>query len=359
VADGRLYVAQREAHTVHALNAADGSPSWQYTAGGRVDSPPTIHGGMVYFGSADGWVTCLRAEDGKLAWRFRAAPESRQIVSYDQLESVWPVHGNVLVIEHPEGRPHPVAYAAAGRSSYVDGGVHLVVLNAATGELLARRRISHRDAKTGLEPQNVIRGTNMPGAMPDVLATDGASVFMRHQRLDLQFGTQMSGGYGGWTSAGNRRVSGRLLVRGGDRLFGFGRKSYAITGSHGGLEKAYHLFAADTKLVKVPQAPGNKKRRRGPSTKVKYHWSQAIPFYVRAMVLAGDVLFIAGPRDIRDLTAARPGGTVHFRAVSAADGSTLAERTLRSAPVYDSFAATKGRLYFATVDDRVVCYAAP
>ncbi|MFW6163741.1 MAG: PQQ-binding-like beta-propeller repeat protein, partial [Planctomycetota bacterium] len=186
VAAGRLYVAQPEAHTLHALDAKDGSALWQFTAGGRVDSPPTVHGGRVYFGSADGWVYCVRAEDGALAWRFRAAPESRQIVSYGQLESPWPVPGNVLVVPHPERGPHPLALAAAGRSSYVDGGVYLHVLDGVTGQALASRRISHRDPETGLEPQKAIRGVSMPGAKPDVLSTDGTSVFMRHQRFDFR-----------------------------------------------------------------------------------------------------------------------------------------------------------------------------
>lgn len=380
-AAGRLYVAQREAHTVHALNADDGSPMWSYTAAGRVDSPPTVHNGLVYFGSADGWIYCLRAEDGELVWRFCVAPESRQVVSYGQLESAWPVPGNVLVCKRKD-RDNPVAYAAAGRSSYVDGGVYLCAVDAVTGELIARRRICHRDPETGLEPQDVIRGVTMPGAIPDVLATDGSSIFMRHQRFDLdtepleqnvdhlfcsagyvddtwwhrtylQIGRDMSGGYGGWGAAGNQRISGKALVRNENRAFGFGRKEYTITGSHLGLQSEFHLFAADTELIAPKQKnPG----KRPPKTQVKYVWSKAIPFYPRAMLLAGQTLFIAGPADVLDFDAKDPAGKVSFRAVSTEDGSTLAEYTLRASPVYDSFAAAGGRLYFTTVDGRVMCY---
>lgn len=377
VADGRLLVAQREAHTVHALDAADGSPLWCYTAGGRVDSPPTVCGGRVYFGSADGWMYCLRAEDGALAWRFRVAPESRQIVAYGQLESVWPVHGNVLVCKGPSGRR--VAYASAGRTSYVDGGVYLCGVDAATGELVVRRRISHRDPKTGLEPQDVIRGVRMPGAIPDVLASDGASIFMRHQRFDLggetlepdvdhlfssagflddtwwhrtylQIGQAMGGGYGGWANAGNSHISGRALVRNQSRAFGFGRKGYTITGSHIGLQSEYHLFAADIKPAATPKG-------RRSNAGVSYAWSKSIPFYPRAMLLAGDTLFFAGPEDVNDFDAKQPKGDVLLWAVSTEDGSKKVEYTLKASPVYDSFAACAGRLYFTTVDGRVVCYA--
>ena len=383
VAGGRLYVVQREAHTVHALDAGKGSPIWQFAAGGRIDSPPTIHEGLVCFGSADGWVYCLRASDGALAWRFRAAPEARQIVSYDQLESVWPVPGNVLVCQ-PEGRDHPVAWFAAGRCTYTDGGMFLYGVNARTGELLVTQRISHRDPKTGQEPQTSIRGVSMPGVLPDVLSTDGSSLFLRHARFGFdgkplpenvehlfasvgfmdgswwhrtywQLGTTMGGGYGGWTTQGNRRISGRILVRAGDRVYGYGRKGYTITGSHLGLQSELQLFAADTALIKTPPDP-KQKRRRGPSTKVRYLWTKAIPFHVRAMVLAGDTLVIAGPSDVGDLAAAQPKGAVSLWAVSPGDGSVLSKRELKASPVFDSFAACGGRLYFATVDGRVVCH---
>ena len=64
---------------------------------GRVDSPPTWENGMLYFGSANGWIYSIRAADGKLAWRYRAAPGDDQIVAYNQLESVWPARGTALV----------------------------------------------------------------------------------------------------------------------------------------------------------------------------------------------------------------------------------------------------------------------
>jgi outer membrane protein assembly factor BamB len=168
----------------------------------------------------------------------------------------------------------------------------------------------------------------------------------------------MAGGYGGWPSAGNRRVSGRLLVRDGSRLYGFGRKGYAITGSHLGMQSEYHLFAADAKLIRMPKPQGKKPKRRAPPTKVNYHWSRTIPFLVRAMVLAGDTLFVAGPSDVGDLFTSEPKAAVSLWAVSPADGTTLAEYRLKAAPVHDSLAASGGRLFLTTVDGRVICYKA-
>ena len=386
IAGGKLFVAQKDLHTVRALSAADGSPLWQFTAGGRVDSPPAVHGGLVYFGSADGWIYCLRAADGALAWRFRAAPRPLQVVSYEQLESVWPLHGNVLV--HQGQDASPVVHAVAGRSSFLDGGLFLYGLNARTGELLFQRRVSHRDPKTGRQPQETVRGVSMPGALPDVLATDGSSLFMRHMRFDMkgnplpqdvdhlyspagflddtwwhrtywQIGTMMGTGYGGWATVGNRRISGRLLVGGEDRVFGFGRKAYGITGAHLGLNSDFHLFAAAAELAQpkppaAPKQPGTRTRRA--AAKVHYHWSHELPFFVRAMVLAGDTLLVAGPSEVPDISAEKTAGDAWLWAVSASDGAKQAQYKLKAAPVFDGLAAAAGRLYFTTVDGRVVCY---
>ena len=78
-------------------DAATGETAWTFSADGRIDSPPTYYRGRLLFGSRDGWVYCLRAADGALIWRFRAAPVDRRLVAFEQVESAWPVHGSVLV----------------------------------------------------------------------------------------------------------------------------------------------------------------------------------------------------------------------------------------------------------------------
>jgi len=42
VAEGMVFVSAIDTHTIHALDADSGERLWSYTAGGRVDSPPTI-----------------------------------------------------------------------------------------------------------------------------------------------------------------------------------------------------------------------------------------------------------------------------------------------------------------------------
>jgi hypothetical protein len=89
-----------------------------------------------------------------------------------------------------------------------------------------------------------------------------------------------------------------------------------------------------------------------------------VPMRVRAMVLAGDTLFIAGPPDV--VADEDPAGAFEGRrgadlwALSAATGETLREiQHLKVPPVYDGLIAAEGSLYLSAKDGRVHCFAAP
>jgi outer membrane protein assembly factor BamB len=140
-AGGVIFLAAPDLHQVIAVGAKDGQTLWAFTAGARVDGPPTVHGGLCLFGCHDGWVYALRAQDGLLAWRFRAAPEEARILAYGQMESPWPVVGSVLV-------RGDLAFVAAGRHPSVDGGVRLLALRWATGEKVWEANIDNLDAIT-------------------------------------------------------------------------------------------------------------------------------------------------------------------------------------------------------------------
>jgi len=354
VAGGKVLVAAIDRHAVHALDAATGRKLWRYVAGGRVDSPPTYFEGRVLFGSADGWVYCLRADEGKLIWRFRAAPADRRILAYEQIESLWPVHGSVLVREG-------VAHVVAGRSAFVDGGMRLLRLNARTGQVVSQTPLSEKNPATGKNLQDTVKWLNMAVARPDVLSCDGRRIYMRSQAFDLkgkrlamgptltgpQEGTQQGGegthlfcptgflddtwfhrtywmygrtwssGWNGYFIAGRHAPAGRIISVGDDQVYVFGRRPqyYRWTSP---LE--YRLFAARKEWpAQAPQparkaAPkrkaqpkagrkGRAKRRggQGPVADARnYAWSTEVPILVRAMTLADRTLFVAGPRDVLD-----------------------------------------------------------
>jgi len=124
---------------------------------------------------------------------------------------------------------------------------------------------------------------------------------------------------------------------------------------------------ATAKQESPKQAIAKKKRARnvGPSNVAPSRklWSSAIPLTGKAIVLANDVLFVAGtpvifPED--DLAKAyegRMGGILW--AASASTGEKLAEYTLDAPPAWDSLAAAGGLLFFTLADGRVVCMGPP
>jgi hypothetical protein len=178
VAGDRLYVAGKDEHTLHALDIKDGRRLWQFTAAGRIDSPPTVHGELVLFGCADGRVYCLRAVDGELVWRFRAAPSDRRIVAFGQLESPWRVHGSVLVTGG-------VVYCTAGRSSYLDGGIWVFGLDPQTGEILHEARLDTW-ARTREDAQGkpFVPAYHMEGTHSDILVSQGDSIYLGQVKFD-------------------------------------------------------------------------------------------------------------------------------------------------------------------------------
>ncbi|MBN2131619.1 MAG: hypothetical protein JW741_19125, partial [Sedimentisphaerales bacterium] len=88
-------------------------------------------------------------------------------------------------------------------------------------------------------------------------------------------------------------------------------------------------------------------------------WHQWVPVRVRAMVLAGRQLFIAGPPDVVDPTdpmAAFEGrkGALLWT-ISPADGTKRAACELEAPPVFDGMIAARGRLFLSLRGGRLVC----
>ncbi len=284
IAAGRVFVAAPDSHTMHALDADSGAPIWHRTVGGRIDSPPTIYEQRVLFGSTDGCVYALRADDGALAWRFRAAPMDQRLMAMEHLESVWPVHGSVLV-------HRGVLYCVAGRSMFLDGGLRFWRLDARTGRALSETVLGNHEAATGKELQAYVSWLNMPVAKPDILSSDGKLVYMRSQpfhldgtRLPLEkmprrrdanrgapaatqradrahlfcptgflddsgwhrtywlYGSRFLSGWNAYYLAGKSAPAGRILVFDDELVYGFGRKPRYFRWT---TPMEHHLFAAD------------------------------------------------------------------------------------------------------------------
>ncbi len=382
VGGGRVFVASVNDHRITALDEKTGTRLWTFAAGGRVDTPPTFDYGTLLFGSNDGWVYCLRAIDGKLVWRFRAAPEDRRTMVDNQLESLWPVHGNVLVMDG-------IAYFAAGRSVYLDGGIWLYGVNALTGKKLCDTRVfvPHDEAPT--------KTFTMTGARPDVLVSDGKYIYLQQIKFDTELNRQEGLGRHLMTNSGladdtwfyrtfwrlgygdvydfpfsyikhDLQVPfGQLLVF--DDRTVCGLQTYmspnivpsgAVPSSRGCLlfADSNQPFTPDKKTSPATDFPAKTAR---PKTPAAHNWTVKLPFQARAMLLAGNTLFVGGwPDDgtTTELYAARAGERPgHLWVFSADTGQKIAEQELESSPVFDGMAAADGRLFVSLKNGKVVC----
>jgi hypothetical protein len=129
-------------------------------------------------------------------------------------------------------------------------------------------------------------------------------------------------------------------------------------------------------------ATGDWKLRQGfplaEQSALNFKWKVDKPdIQVRALVLADKTLFIAGPPDVVDEEAAffalddeevlaklaeqsellNGKDGARLWAVSAKSGKKLAELKLDSLPVWDGMIAADGKLYLATMDGAVACFA--
>jgi len=418
VADGRIFVSSVGRQTLYALDANSGKVVWKYLAGGRIDSSPTVYKKTVLFGCGDGRVYCLRADDGALAWRYLVAHADTQIVSCQHVESLWPVHGSVLIV-------NDVLYALAGRNMFFDGGLRLVRLNPRTGTLISENVMDEKDPKTGKNLQTLISAKYMPIANPDIFSSDGRAIYMQEQNFNLEgkrlgvaptqpgrkspagggrhlfcqtgllddiwfhrsfwiYGDNCGEGWGAY--AGTRRSTpcGRIMAFGKKRIYAY---QSSPLGNMLHPRTTYTLYAADKDPALAP-APkpdpaAKRKARRGKGRRprgggFKRHWQAPTPgMLVNAMVLAPDRLFIAGLPDLADETKMLgylPGADDAInrqladqnaawlgkrggllRAVSLDDGKKLAECKLDNIPVFDGMSAANGKLFLATVDGKVVC----
>ncbi len=432
IAAGMVFVGSLDAHTLFALDQEKGRRLWSFTAGGPIDSPPTYYKGLVLFGSNDGYVYALRAKDGALAWRFRAAPIDRRIMAWERVESKWPVHGSVLVHKG-------VLYCTAGRNMFLDGGIRFLRLNPLTGELLGEVVWNDKDPNTGKDMQLVYLkhtpGNTMPVAESDILSCDGRHIWMRSQKIDFTgkrleialkpasqqkppedfhifcevgflddsyffrsywtYGRRTIGGYGGWYQAGRLVPEGRILCVDDQCVYGYGRKPAFMTNAS---VLEYQLFAADKKVTEdAIRAVGRATREMNLRSKyrsanasdwrlrylfpekdltaVRFHWILDQPaLLVRAMVVAGDRIFVAGPplfiderraywrpddEDVKaklkkqaDALKGRYGAQIW--ALDKRTGKVLARYALHATPVFDSLAAANGRVFLTTTDGRVL-----
>lgn len=125
VAGDRVYFGSSADDKIYCLDARTGRELWVFYTEGPVRLAPSVVGDRIFFGSDDGSVYCLDAAKGSVHWQKRATPKDHRIPGNGRMISNWPVRTSVVVQDG-------VVYTTAGM--FPSEGVHLVALDAATGE---------------------------------------------------------------------------------------------------------------------------------------------------------------------------------------------------------------------------------
>ena len=381
-----VYVADRDGYCLHALDRENGKTRWTFIAAGRIDSPPTYHKGLVLFGSRGGWVYCLRASDGGLAWKFNGLPERRLICDTGRLESAWPVNGSIMIFQD-------TAYFAAGRSTFLDGGIGLFGLDPHTGAMKHGRILQgpyqdeHRDF-----PVPIGQTFQLEGFKSGIFSSAGNELFIRHQAFNRELEPiqlaqvktlhlMASPGflndspqhrtywtvdrnlrYGGPTAKFNSGPAGDTIafdgklfyeIRGyapGRNLPGRGRdlnprELYSVfSGSHG-----YDQGGKEDRNA-IPALGGWEKR-----------WNTATPFAGHAIAAAANTLMAAGvpmhadyfQEDTDASYAGEKGGIAWL--LDTKDGKKLQELRFEAPPVWDGIAIAHNSYFISLKDGSVVC----
>jgi len=265
------------------------------------------------------------------------------------------VAGGVVVVDG-------LAYFGAGRHGLADGGIHLYAAEPSTGKIVWHQRVQE-------------------GLILNLLASDGRSLGLgKRKGFDLK--------------TGERAAPPRLVPRGDydadlldptfvNRIYlSNGRVSGQWVASNKGWVIAIRKFRKYGYHAKyewnVP-GRGDWKLAGKRIGKGEEEWSVQVPLRMRAAVLAGETVFVAGapePIDprileakagkrwdlkrINQILAESPhltdpkGGELW--ALSAAEGKKLTSLKLDAPPVFDGMAAAGGRLYLSTRDGRLLCF---
>ncbi|MBT4823076.1 MAG: PQQ-like beta-propeller repeat protein [Lentisphaerae bacterium] len=380
VVGDRVFVAARDSHILYGLSRKTGKISWTFTADGRIDSPPTYYRGLLLFGSRAGWVYAVNANDGTLAWKFMDLPEKRLISARGQLESAWPVNGSVMVHAN-------LAYFAAGRQSFIDGGVVVYALNPLTGKVLHRRRMYGPVDDKGFHiPRKA--GFRSEGFKSGIFSSEHDLLFIRHQAfkpdltpvpLDDITSTHLLASPGFLDDTPQHRTYWSIdtdLHYGpgngkpgagpqGDILCFEGDVFYDVRGYLPGRHSTTFKPQKGCTLFSGERAKGEKPRNSELFPKKgqwKERWAKQIPMAGHALILAGDTVVVAGVplessysnTDFSSSFAGNKGGVIWT--VAKGDGARIASLKLPSPPVWDGLASAGGQCFVATQDGTVVCF---
>ena len=314
-AGGSVYFGSSADNKVYCLDAATGRIRWTKITGGPIRLAPTIADGRLFVGSDDGYVYCLRADDGSEVWKFRAAPEDRRVLGHGKMISLWPVRSGVLVDDG-------VAYFGAG--VFPAEGVFMFAVSAKDGREIWRNDACGEKPQSRISPQGYLLASETAIYAPMARLSPAA--------FDRQTGRFLHETYFGQSVGGTYALmAGQTIYTGTKEIVAYNRKTRDKIASFAGRkmvvtdDTAY--LAGNGQLAALDRAPKSDR------------WKIDCP-HDHSLILAGDVLFA--------------GGVDRVIAVEATSGNSLWSATVEGAA--KGLAVADGRLLVSTDKGLIYCF---
>ncbi len=148
-----VYFGSSSDNKVYALDAVTGLERWSFFTGGPVRLAPVVWKDRIFFGSDDGFVYCLKADNGKLLWKVRGGPNNEKLLGSGRMISRWPIRTGVLV-------DAGIVYFGAG--IFPHENVYLCAVQADDGTVIWKNdSISEQDAyRKEFTPQGYLLATS-------------------------------------------------------------------------------------------------------------------------------------------------------------------------------------------------------
>jgi len=373
---------------VVSMDLENGGEKWRSTVDGRIDTAPTIRKGVVYVGTRNGWVYALNRDNGKLIWRFFAAPRRDKLMTFGQLESRWPLFGSVLVED--DG-----VWAFAGRHNDTDAGLWWWRLDATSGKPISSGRLGSDtlpESVVGVRDRSdkLLSGANSPAVsngklilMPGIHlqkkegklvafnisrreGSDGEHawwannfkydmVIPGNQGLVFDY-TQMNGykmPYYGFTQAPVYAYSGKDFFHAGGTI-----NEQHRGGNRGGRHTVVSRFRKFDRLKQIPH-PHQKDRKMTVGAEVlwsaPYHESDGTG--LGGLAVAGDTVLIGFSVENNDHWRAREEMPHRLRVFDYETGKLKQDDlSLPAQPILHGVTAGAGRVLVACEDGSIVCF---
>jgi hypothetical protein len=379
--------AEVDQQQVVAIDPAGGTKKWRTTVDGRIDTSPTIRGGLVYAGTRNGWVYAFNRDTGELAWRFFAAPRRERMLAYGQLESRWPLHGTVLV-------ENDGVWAIAGRHNDTDAGMWWWHLDSLTGKLIGAGRFGSDALSTEVGVQHRSDGQQSGANMPVI--SNGKLMLLAGIHLEKRdgqlVGRPMGRGEGSdgehawWADnfdydlliSGNQGLVFVYTQMGGYKMpyYGFTQAAaYAYNGRDflhaGGTTTEQHrggdrggrrtVVSRFRKLDKLKQVPHPHQEGRTMKVGADVIWTA--PYHesdgtgLGGLAVAGDAVLVGFSVENRDHWRARDEMPHRLRVFDYETGEPRQDDlALPAKPVLHGVTAGEGRVFVACEDGSIVCF---